>query len=125
MLVPMHRIRSDFDPNTERAMELQRLARRFKSSTLVVLRRIYEAGYLSWEEYRRSYSDEYDRAMASRRGSGGDFYNTQPVRVSRTFARAVITSTLEGNTSYTDAFQMLGFRKTSTFYELAARLGVT
>ena len=125
MLVPIQRIRSGFDPNAERAAELQRLARTFKSSTLVVLRRIHEAGYLSWEEYRRSYLDEYARAMESPRGGGGNFYNTQPVRVGRTFAQAVITSTLEGHTSYTDAFQMLGFKKTSTFYELANRLGVT
>ena len=124
MLVPMHRIRSDFDPSAERVAELQRLARKFKSSTLVVLRRIYEAGYLSWDEYRRSYVGEYERAMESRGSSGGNFYNTLPVRVSRAFAQAVITSTLEGHTSYTDAFQMLGFKKTSTFYELADRLGV-
>ena len=125
MLVPMQRVRSEFDPNAERAAELQRLARKFKSSTLVVLRRIHEAGYLSWDEYRRSYLDEYEQAMESSGSSGGNFYNTQPVRVSRAFAQAVITSTLEGHTSYTDAFQMLGFKKTSTFYELADRLGVT
>ena len=124
ILVPMLLLRSEFDPNAERAAELQRLARKFKSSTLVVLRRIHEAGYLSWEEYRRSYLDEYERAMESRGSSGGNFYNTQPVRVSRAFAQAVITSTLEDHTSYTDAFQMLGFKKTSTFYELADRLGV-
>ena len=125
ILVPMRLLRSEFEPNAERTAELQRLARKFKSSTLVVLRRIHEAGYLSWDEYRRSYLDECERAMESRRGGGGDFYNTQPVRVSRIFAQAVITSTLEGHTSYTDAFQMLGFKKTSTFYELADRLGVT
>lgn len=126
MLVPMRGIRSDFDPDADRATELQRLARRFKSSTLVVLRRIHEADYLSWEEYQRLYQDEYARATESREGgTGGNFYNTQPARVSRTFAQAVITSTLEGHTSYTDAFQMLGFKKTSTFYELANRLGVS
>ena len=124
LLVPMQRIRTEFDPKAELAAELQRLARKFKSSTLVVLRRIHEAGYLSWEEYRRLYLDEYERAMESRRDGGGSFYNTQPARVSRTFARAVISSTLEGHTSFTDAFQMLGFKKTSTFYELADRLGM-
>lgn len=124
MLVPMHRIRSNFDPGSELAAEMQRLARKFKSSTLVVLRRIYEAGYLSWDEYRQSYAGEYERAMESSGSGGGNFYNIQPVRVSRTFAQAVIANTLEGHTSYTDAFQMLGFKKTSTFYELADRLGV-
>ena len=124
ILVPMRRLRSEFDPDADRAAESQRLARRFKVSTLVVLRRIHEAGYLPWEEYRRSYRDEYERAMEGSGRGGGDFYNTQSVRVSRTFARAVISSTLEGNTSYTDAYQMLGFRKTSTFYKLADRLGV-
>ena len=126
VLVPIRALRSEFDRTAERTAELQRLARKFKSSTLVVLRRIYDAGYLSFEEYRLAYRDEYERAMENIRSgeSSGNFYNTQPVRVSKTFAQAVIASTLEGHTSYTDAFQMLGFKKISTFYELAGRLGV-
>jgi len=36
----------------------------------------------------------------------------------------VITSGLEGQTLYRDAFQMLGIKKISTFQELAGRLGV-
>ena len=127
MLVPMRQIRLEFDTNAEQAAELQRLARKFKVSTLVVLRRIHEAGYLPWEEYRRLHREEYARAMESRQvgGGRGNFYNTQTARASRTFAQAVIASTLEGHTSYTEAFQMLGLKKTSTFYELANRLGVS
>ena len=125
ILVPMRALSAEFNPGGELTAELQRLARKFKSSRLVVLRRVHETGYLTWDEYRRAYQTEYEQAMEKVSGPGGDFYNTQPVRVSRTFAQAVIASTLEGHTSYTDAFQMLGFKKTSTFYELADRLGVT
>ncbi len=125
ILVPIQVLYSEFDPGAGLQEELPRLARKFKTSTLVVLRRIQEAGYLTWEAYRELYDAEYERAILSPPGSGGGFYNTQPARVSPTFARAIIASTLEGHTSYTDAFQMLGSKKTSTFYNLAERLGVT
>jgi Zn-dependent peptidase ImmA (M78 family) len=105
---------------------LDRFARQFKVSTLVVLRRLYEAGCLAHAEYRDLFSAEYQRILGiiGSRTSGGNFFATQPVRVSRKFARAVVTSTLEGQTLYRDAFQLLGFKKLSTFNELATRLGI-
>jgi Zn-dependent peptidase ImmA (M78 family) len=107
--------------------ELERLAHRFKVSTLVALRRVYEAGRLSQEQFRVAYVAERDRVLTlldERAGGGGSFYNTQSVRVSQRFARALIESTLEGQTLHRDAFQMLGFRKQATFDEWAHRLGV-
>jgi Zn-dependent peptidase ImmA (M78 family) len=105
---------------------LDQLARQFKVSTLVVLRRLYEGECLGRDEYQTLFSAEYQRIMGiiGSRASGGNFFATQPVRVSRRFARAVVTSTLEGQTLYRDAFQLLGFRKQSTFNELATRLGI-
>ncbi len=126
LLVPLTALRSDFDPDSELTDELDRLARSFKSSTLVVLHRLHEAGYLAWNEYRHAYLAELDRVMGlSREGSeGGNYYATQPVRVSKLFTQSVIASTLEGHTLYSDALQMLGFKKIATFHEMLDRLGV-
>lgn len=126
-LVPMDSFSADFDAGRPLIEELERLARRFKVSTLVVLRRLHDIGQLDLDAYRVAYGAELSRVLdllGERGGSGGNFYNTQPVRVSKRFARALITSTLEGQTLYTEAFEMLGFKKLSTFEELAGRLGV-
>lgn len=126
-LVPLQSIVSDVDPAQPLTDELQRLARRFKVSTLVVLRRVHDAGLLGWDAYRAAYRAELARVLeilGERGSSGGNYYNTQPVRVSKRFARALITSTLEGQTLRRDAFQMLGFKKASTFQGLAERLGI-
>jgi Domain of unknown function (DUF4411) len=46
--------------------ELDRLARKFKVSTLVILWRIREAGYLSQAQFRDAYQAELDRALGLR-----------------------------------------------------------
>jgi Zn-dependent peptidase ImmA (M78 family)/transcriptional regulator with XRE-family HTH domain len=126
LLVPLALVRQEFEHNRALTDELERLAARFRVSTLVVLRRVHDASYIGSDEYHAAYEAELERLrqILEERGgaSGGNFYNTQPLRVSRRFARAVIDSTLQGQTLYRDAFQMLGFRKVATFHELAARL---
>jgi hypothetical protein len=91
-----------------------------------VLRRIYDAGLMAWDVYRAAYEAELARVLelAASGGSGGNFYNTEPIRVSRMFARALVTDTAEGRTLHRDAFRLLGFKKVSTFVELSHRLGV-
>jgi Zn-dependent peptidase ImmA (M78 family) len=128
LLVPLDEIREQWDGATDLTELLDHLAGRFKVSTLVVLRRAHDAGFLGWDAYRNAYRAELRRVLAllgEGASGGGNFYNTQPVRVGKRFARAIISSTLEGQTLYRDAFQMLGFKKQSTFEELARRLEVT
>ncbi len=124
LLVPLAALKDVLDFEADLMGEVERLARFFKVSTLVVLRRLYDARRLTaaemWDEYKR----ELVRLKGLPKSSGGNFYLTQPVRVSKRFARALVVSTLEGNTLYRDAFRMLGVSKTSTFNELSHSLGV-
>jgi Zn-dependent peptidase ImmA (M78 family) len=124
LLVPIELMRQEYHPNAELADEASRLALRFKVSTLVILRRIHDAGGLTRQEFWEAYHAEVARLRAIPRGSGGNFYLTQAARVSKRFAAALVTSTLEGQTRYNDAFRMLGFAKHSTFKELGRSLGV-
>ena len=126
LLMPLEALRVAYQPGTPVPDEIQRLAREFKVSTLVALRRLFDAGFLDQARLWQHYRDEHARLRAlERRGTGGgDFYRTLSARTSKRFARAIVTSTLEGQTLFQDAFRMLGVRKTATFYEAARELGV-
>lgn len=127
LLVPYTELRREHRPDVPVLEEIQRLARSFKVSTLVALRRLFDAGFIDQAALWQCYQEELARIRALDRGGsgGGDFYRTLGARVGKRFARAVLSSTLEGQTLFQEAFRMLGVRKTSTFYEAARELGVT
>ncbi len=124
LLVPLEVLRRELDVRADLEGEVKRLARRFKVSTLVVLRRIHDAGALSREELWKAYDDELACLRGLSKGSGGNFYLTLGARISKRFARALVESTLEGRTGFTEAFGMLGVKKMETFNELGRKLGV-
>lgn len=101
-----------------------RLARVFKVSTLVVLRRLWDAGQITRDDFWAMYNTELDRLLALQRAGGGNFYLSQAARVSKRFARALMESTLEGQTPYRDAMRMVGVAKVRTFHELGRSLGM-
>jgi Zn-dependent peptidase ImmA (M78 family) len=126
LLMPMDAVCNEYQPNQPLQKEIQRLARQFKVSTLVALRRLFDAGFINETLLWQSYNDELDKIHAlARGGSGGDdFYGTLGVRTGKRFTQALLSSTLEGHTLFQDAFRMLGIKKTVTLYRAASKLGV-
>ena len=124
LLVPLAVVRAEYEPRKPLGEEINRLARRFKVSTLVVLRRIHDVGGLTQDQFWRAYREELERLRAMPSGSGGDFYLTLSARAGKRFARALVVSTLEGRSSFTEAFRLLGFKKMATFREVAHSLGI-
>jgi len=123
-LVPMRLFKQELAPNAELRDELDRLAKQFKVSTLVILRRMHDAGALDADSYWALFKKELERLKQVAKGSGGDFYLTLGARVGKRFARALVISTMEGRSSFTEALRLLSFRKMSTFDELGRSLGV-
>ena len=123
-LVPRFILRNEYQKNAVLSDEANRLARVFKVSTLVILRRIYDVKGITKEQFWQAYHEELERLGSLSSGSGGNYYLTQAARVSKRFARALVSSTLEGQTLHRDAFRMLGFSKLKTFKDLGRSLGI-
>ena len=125
VLAPAEIFHDELHPTADLSTEAVRLARRFKVSTLVVLRRMHDVGALTRDELRLAYQEEVLRLQDAQLSSGGGnaIRNVGP-RVSKRLARALVVSTLEGRTSYTESFRLLGVKKLSTFTSVAESLGV-
>ncbi|MCC7134389.1 MAG: ImmA/IrrE family metallo-endopeptidase [Gemmatimonadales bacterium] len=122
VLVPMAFLRKEVQGRPDLDADLVRLVRRFKVSSLVILRRLLDAELISRRAFESAYKAALDRIPQRAGSSGGDFYRTEISRVGRRFASALVTSTLEGHTLYRDAFRLLGISKDSTFTELGHQL---
>jgi Zn-dependent peptidase ImmA (M78 family)/transcriptional regulator with XRE-family HTH domain len=101
------------------------LKKRFKVSSLVILRRLHDAKQIDRAQFQQLYQAE-EVAFATKRdaqASGGNYYATQRVRSGGSrFARALIASTLEGRTPYREAQSLLGIKKVATFKKFATEL---
>jgi Zn-dependent peptidase ImmA (M78 family) len=126
ILVPIKSVREEYNQTQPLREEVPRLAYLFKVSTLVVLRRLFDAGFVEEGQFRQIYNEEIKKSkdFEKKNGKGGDFYRTLGTRIGKRFARAVLASTLEGQTLFRDAFRLLGIKKTVTFYQTANELKV-
>lgn len=128
LLVPMANLKENYNPDNTLEMELNRLARTFKVSTLVILRRLFDSEFIDWQTFQQMYRELLERLKHYERPAteegGGNFFNNLTRRVSKRFALALISSTLEGQTLFRDAYAMLGVSKDQTFKKFAQVLGV-
>lgn len=126
LLLPMSVVRNTHHPDLPLSQEIQRLAQLFKVSTLVALRRLFDAGFINdttlWQNYHQELTKIKSHTPSG--SGGGNYYRTLGTRTGKRFAKAVMTSTLEGQTLFQDAFRMLGMKRSSTFYKAAYELEV-
>jgi Zn-dependent peptidase ImmA (M78 family) len=124
-LVPIAAVQQLLEPSLPIAEIIDRIRRSYKVSSLVAMRRIFDAGAISRSDYWILFEEEVSRirTIQNAKSGGGDFYRSQSTRVSKRFASALVESTLEGHTLYRDAMKMLGISKVPTFNEFGRKLG--
>ncbi len=131
MLVPLEGIKQTYSRLPDVRTEMNRLAKVYKVSTLVILRRMFDAGGLTRAAFQEAYNQEAKRlreVMAKKKEQsegGGDYYNTARTRVSPRFARAVIAATWEGRSSFTDAFRLIGVGNVKQLETFGERVGMS
>jgi len=109
-LVPANQL-LDFWPSVNQQPErFQAIARHFKVSELVSVRRAMDLGLIKRSEFTDFYRNyqENERRAAAQGQEGGNFYATQNLRIGRRFAEVVIRAAREGKILYRDAYQLTG-----------------
>jgi Zn-dependent peptidase ImmA (M78 family) len=127
LLVPLAHLETEFNASVDFTNELNRLAKVYKVSTLVILRRLHDLGIYDYAEFKKLYQDELDdlrkKSNGTKKSGGGNFYQTLEIRENSYFVKAVVSSTLEGKTLFRDAFKLLNIKNTDVFFKLADYLG--
>ena len=128
VLVPSDDLRENAPRGAITTAALDALSRRYHASTLTILARLRSLGLIPRDGFEGRHQDERARLMQildeAPKHSGGNHWNNQKFRTSARFARAIITDTYEGNTSYTDALGLLGFSSANMLDTYAEKLGV-
>jgi len=125
LLVPLEELKGYYNPYNDFEEELEKLARYFKVSTIVIILRLFDIGALNEAEFLERYTEENERAFQREKAKkGGDFYRNLNIRVSKPFAEALVSSTLEGSTLFTEAYRLLSIKNPRTFEKLAYKLGI-
>ena len=120
-LVPEDRLRAFWSNSETGAGSFQAIAREFKVSEVVGARRALDLGLISRDAYFAFYREYATRERnAAANQSGGDFWNTQAMRLGWEFRRAIASAVQEGRLLYRDAYRLTGLQG-KTFDEFMRR----
>lgn len=89
----------------------QQIARYFKVSELVVVRRALDLKMITFESYKEFYEKrEEDLKSRKKPNGGGHFHNTANWRIGPKFSDALISRVKEGKTLYREAYKLTGIK---------------
>ena len=110
-LVPETELKEYWKPRSAVSDALHAVARQFKVSVLVAAWRSLHLDLIDRDEFRRFY-DTYEQHATSRpdETSGGNFWNSQNVRIGLRFGAAVRRAVKEGRLSWREAYSLTGLR---------------
>ncbi len=126
MLVPLKHLKRQLPIDASLDNLVSQLAKLYKVSTLVILRRLFDVGYLNENQFQQAWNIERStlKQLSSESSGGGNFYHTTIVRVGYRFAYALTSSTNVGKTLTRDACRLLGITRVETMKNLTRELGV-
>lgn len=126
ILVPSEEFKQEYQHNINNLDEnLQRFAKHFKVSTLVILGRIYDLNYINTDSFWQLFQVEKAKLIKilseQPKKTGGDYYKSKPASVSKLFIKTITANTLEGKTLYREAMQLLNIKNIKTFKNLTEK----
>ena len=124
VLVPIAQLMKMAIADEDPLDQLDDFRKAFKVSRQVILRRLLDAKLISRTQFDKAYALAISQVTASKpKSSGGDFFNTLPVRASKRLVKALVASTSAGETLYSEAFHLLGIRSMRTMRGIGERVG--
>ncbi len=110
-LVPEEQLMEHWNGDDVVGEAIQAVARRFRVSVLVAARRALDLGLIGRRDFRSFYHGYGEQAIRRREETaGGNFWNSQNVRIGRRFGAAVSRAVKEGRLSYREAYSLTGLR---------------
>jgi Zn-dependent peptidase ImmA (M78 family) len=122
VLVPEDQFDAAWNPQPVGA-QIDRLVRRFRVSSIVILRRALDTERISQNEFFTQLAIERQNMAPRARGDGGSGINNILARNGQLLVRAAVTGALEGRVGFAEAADAIGV-KVQTVKNLAETMGL-